>query len=305
MKTTRPKTAAKHFTIWRDELLSGRKPIQYRLAGAGPLAQIDFGPGRVVLLGGPPGTGKTALVWQLVVDAVRLDDNLRAVICSVEMPPAALFDRQLARLSGIDATTIRRREFTLAHRDRIDAGLATLEAITSRLAFAGPPFDLATVADAADNLDASLLTLDYIQRIPIKSGPDDRSDRRGAVSATMDRLRLFADDGAAVLAVAAVGRSKDGQGRSSYANLSLASYRETSELEYGCDDAYLLVPDSDKAADSDAGDVLLRQEKSRYGERLTIPLRFDARHMRFIERPSDDLTAAVGNLWPSTAKGGA
>ena len=141
---------------------------------------------------------------QAVVDALRLTPDLRAVVCNVEMPPAVLLDRQLARLSGIDLTLIRHRRLGAEHADRIDQALHTLEPLADRLAFVRPPFDLANVAATADAFDAGLLVLDYIQRIP---PPGEHGDRRGAVDATMDYLRQFADAGVAVIVV--VGRRPD------------------------------------------------------------------------------------------------
>ena len=38
---------------------------------------------------------------QLAVDGLRLNSDLRAVVCNIEMPASVLLDRQLARLSGI------------------------------------------------------------------------------------------------------------------------------------------------------------------------------------------------------------
>lgn len=106
-----------------------------------------------------------------------------------------------------------------------------------------PPFDLSNVAATADAFGAGLLVLDYIQRI---APPGDYADNnRGSVNATMDCVRKFADIGGAVLMVAAVARTKDSKGRVSYdgAGLNLASFRESSELEFGADDAFMLVPD--------------------------------------------------------------
>ena len=60
----------------------------------------------------------------------------------------------------------------------------------------------------------------------------------------MGLVRQFADAGVAVLVVAALARGRDSKGRSSYSEgLGLASFRETSELEYGADDAFILLPD--------------------------------------------------------------
>jgi replicative DNA helicase len=259
---------------WRDDVLTGTPPTLYPI-GAGELARLEIGPGIVWLLGGAPGAGKTALSMQLLLDALRLTPDLRAVVCNVEMAPAVLLDRQLARLSGVDLSTIRHRRLDAAHAERIDQALATLEPLCERLCFVRPPFDLANVAATADAFDAGLLLLDYIQRIP---PPGEHGDKRGSVNATMDYLRQFADAETAVIVLSAIGRTKDSKGRSSYTGdgLNLASYRESSELEFGADDAFLLTPEED-----DAEAVTLRHLKCRHGEPRDIDLRFERRLQRF------------------------
>ena len=197
------------------------------------------------------------------------------MICNVEMASSALLDRQLARLSGIRLDLIRTRQFGAEHGERIDRAIATLEPLADRLAFCRPPFDLENVAATADAFKATLLVLDYIQRI---APPGEHADRRQSVDATMNHLRCFADAGTAVLVISAVGRGRDSRGRSSYESdaLSLASFRESSELEFGADDAYLLAPDR-----STPGAVTLRHLKSRYGECRDLHLSFDGAHQRF------------------------
>src|SRR5271167_957168 len=111
-------TAADSFDGWRDDVLAGSPPTFYPI-GSGELARIEIGPGLVSLFGGAPGAGKTAFTMQAVIDALRLTPTLRAVVCNVEMPPAVLLDRQLARLSGIDLTLIRYRRLGSEHADRI------------------------------------------------------------------------------------------------------------------------------------------------------------------------------------------
>ncbi len=272
------------FDDWRDDVLSGTPPTLYPV-GTDAMQRIEIGPGIVTLVGGPPGTGKTALVMQWVADALRLTPELRAVVCNVEMSPGVLMDRQLARLSGVDLTAIRHRQLGAAHAERIDAGLLTLESFADRLAFCKAPFDLANAAATVDDFGAGLLILDYIQRI---APPGTHDAQRSSVNATMNYIRQFADAGVAVIVVAAVGRTKDSKGRSSYAGdgLNLASFRESSELEFGADDAFILVRD-----DEDDGDLVrLRHFKSRHGETRDIPLNFDRPLQRFTVRDDDDGT---------------
>jgi len=269
------------------ELLDGYRaalhgpPPELWPVGTGGLATVEIGPGRIVLLGGAPGVGKTALTMQWVIDALRAVPTLRAVTVNVEMHPHALLDRQLSRLSGVPLSIINKRQLGPEHAERIDRGLATLESVADRLAFVAPPFDLEHVARAADAFAAKLLLLDYVQRI---RPPGEHSDKRSSVNALMDYLRRFADVGLGVLAIAAVGRTRDKRGRSSYTPtaLNLASFRESSELEYGCDSAYLLLP----ADASDPGAVTLSCCKHRFGELVDVPLRFDRVRQAFT--PIDD-----------------
>ena len=302
--------AADVFDRWRDDVLTGSPPTFYPIASSGALARIEIGPGLVTLLGGAPGAGKTAFTMQGTIDALRLTPTLRALVCNVEMPAAVLLDRQLARLSGIDSTTIRYRRFAAEHGDRLDQGLRTLETVAERLAFVKPPFDLANVAASADAFHADLLVLDYIQRI---APPGQHADNRASVNSTMGFLREFADAGVAVLVLSSVGRTKDTKGRSSYSGdgLNLASFRESSELEFGADDAFILVPDEN--ADYDTVTVTLRHLKARHTAPQDLVLEFDRRTQRFaeIENPNawnpdggparGKLQSALKRAWDSTS----
>ena len=300
MTSTKPnyQAAADVFDAWRDDLLTGTPPTFYQI-GEGGLSRIEIGPGLVSLFGGAPGAGKTGFTMQAVTDALRLTPTLRAIVCNVEMPPGVLLDRTLARLAGLDLDLIRYRRLDASHGARLDTGLAMLESFSDRLAFVRPPFTLENVAATADAFDAGLLLLDYAQRI---TPPGEHGDRRNSVNALMDYLRQFADAGVAVLVVAAVGRTKDAKGRSSYDadGLNLASFRESSELEFGADSAFILAPDP-----KDAGTVTLRCVKNRHGEQRDIPLAFDGSRMSFTPldapataRPADGkLTARLRSLW--------
>ncbi len=295
-------TAADAFDGWKDDVFTGSPPVLWPV-GSGELSRREIGPGLVTLLGGAPGAGKTAFAMQLTVDGLRLNSGLRALCCNVEMPPAVLLDRQLARLSGIDLGTIRYRRFDQEHPERLDQAMNTLAPLADRLAFVRPPFNLENVTASADAFRADLLVLDYIQRIP---PPGTHADKRAAVNSVMDFLRKFADAGVGLIVVAAVGRTKDKRGRSSYDGdgLNLASFRESSELEFGADDAFILVPDE--------GDtVVLRHLKARHTEAKDLVLQFDRRCQRFevaagsgtptrATKANGKLTSALHDLWDKT-----
>lgn len=292
---------AELFAGWRADLEAGTPPTLYPVADPDcPLARIEIGPGLVTLLGGPPGAGKTAFVMQMVVDALRLSPALKALVANVEMAPAALLDRQLARLSGIDLRTIRHRKLTPAHADRAATGLATLTGVAPRLGFVRPPYSLENVARSGDTFGADLLVLDYVQRL---APPGDHAHRKAAVDAVMEYVRGMADCGAAVVVVAAVGRQRDDKGRSGYGGLNLASFRESSELEYGADDAFLLARDDPE----DPAAVTLLHAKSRHGEPCDLALRFTGAVQRFdpaVDADGGKLAAAVRDVWGRQGEGG-
>lgn len=293
--------AADAFEGWRDDVHTGAPPVLFPV-GTGELARIEIGPKLVTLIGGAPGAGKTAFTMQAVIDALRLTPTLRVLVCNIEMTPAVLLDRQLSRLSGIDLGAIRYRRFEAEHADRLDQGLNTLETLAERLAFVKPPFNLENVAASADAFRADLIVLDYIQRI---RPPGEHGDKRGSVDATMNYLRQFADAGVAMIVVAAVSRGKDSKGRSSYSGdaLSLASFRESSELEFGADDAFILVPDEHDT-------IVLRHLKARHSEAKDVTLQFDRRCQRFevagdqrtgkVRKSPGKLQSALRSAWDRT-----
>ena len=284
-------TAADAIAAWREDVFSGTKPPRWGL-GEG-FEAIELGPGLVLLLGGAPGAGKTALAMQWVIDALRLDTNLRALVANVESTPAVLLDRQLARLSGIPLNAIRDRRLGDEHGERLAGAFDILESLEGRLSFLDAPFTLENVAATADATDSKLLVIDYAQRFAAADSSGGGDNKRHEVNRLMEHLRRFADAGCGLLVLAAVGRTKDSKGRSSYdaAGLGLASFRESSELEFGCDSAYMLSPDNE-------GGRVLSCLKNRHGEPEGVTMRFDGSLQRFENSTiwrADDFD--VAHLW--------
>ena len=295
------------FAEWSDNVHSGSGPVLYRHAFPFP----EIGPGLVTMIGGAPAAGKTTFSMQMGVEMVRFNPEIRLLICNCEMTPAALMDKTLSRLSGIDAHDVRHRRFGEEHADRLAAALATIETFVDRIAFMTAPFDIRNVAATADATGADVSVIDYIKRFTI---PSDDSEARHRVNRMMDYLRRFASAGVAVVVISAVGRSRARAGRSSYASegLSLASFRESSELEFGADDALILAP-----VDVDDPEVVrLAHLKARHGMQVTQDLMFDRRVQSFslidpapvapstpsvAPRRRTSLAAEIRLLWESSA----
>jgi replicative DNA helicase len=290
------------FADWRQQVLGGPPPKTWPIGE--PFSHVDLGPGRIVLLGGPPATGKTALVMQWIFGALTHNPDLRIAVANVEMSPARLLDRQLARLSGISLNRILRRQIEPKDHLRLSAGFAQIGGLVDRIAFVQGPYDLERVAAVADDFGADLLVLDYLQRIEL---PGRHNGLREKMNALMSALRQLASADVGILAAAALTRSRDSAGRSSYdgKHLGIASFRESSELEYGCDDAFLLYPIGDGEETEQEGSTqpaMLVHLKSRDGEPKTISLKFHRRIQRFTlleanETPVPSVAASVNEVW--------
>jgi replicative DNA helicase len=290
------------FTSWSDSVINGKPPPTWRIGST--FDHVEIGPGRIILVGGAPGAGKTALIMQWVFDALSLNPELRAVVANVEMSPSRLLDRQLARLSGVPLTTIRRRQIVPDDVEKVGKAMMRISQVVPRLGFVQGPYTLDRIADAADDHAADLIVLDYVQRI---DPPGKFNGMREKINALMSIMRQLADAGIGILAAAALTRSRDGKGRSSYAgqHLNLASFRESSELEYSCDDAFLLYP-SDDGADPDDPIQLttLAHVKSRDGETKSVGLQFHRRFQRFEDAGPFIMTAKRASPSPAAqAKG--
>jgi len=265
-------TGADLFGTWYADVERGEPPVRYALPP--PFASLDVRPGRLLLVGGAPGGGKTAALLQIGIDLLRLNPAARLLVANVEMVPALLVDRIVSRLSSVPLTAIADRTLTPDQLERIRAAVAALAPVAGRLAFLHAPFSLEHVAAAGTAFGANVLVLDYIQRFTV----GDSKDKREQLETAATVLRKFCDAGALVLAAAAMSRQKHAGG-STYKGLNLASFRGSSELEYGADAAYLLEP-------GDGGIVTFRCEKNRYGAMADIVTAFDPTTQTFVLAPS-------------------
>ena len=268
-------TGADLFGSWLADVERGEKPVRFALPE--PFAAVDVRPGRLLMFGGAPGSGKTAALMQLGIDLLRQNDGVRLLVANVEMAPAMLGERVVSRLSGVPLTALADRTLTADQLDRVRLVVDSLKPAAARLAFLQPPFALEHVAAAAGtaSFDANVLMLDYIQRFTVGDGKQEKRDQL-ETAATI--LRNFCSTGAAVLVASAVARQR-GNGGSSYTGLNLASFRGSSELEYGADSAYLFAP-------GEGGILTLTCEKNRYGAVADIVTRFDPTTQTFAVPPS-------------------
>ena len=281
--------AADVFGLWAQELLSGEPPTRW-LAGTGELSRVDLRPGRIVLIAGPPGSGKTCFALQLVTDSLLLNPGLRALFANCEIAVPVLLDRLVARLARIPLETVSNRLLNATHKEQLERGFATFGQFADRLAFLREPYNLANVFHAAETFNADLVCVDYLQRFVDRNERDERT----AIDRFMSDIRSAADVGAGCfIIVSSCGRQRDPRGRTSYAAdaLSLASFRGSSEIEYASDDCYLL-PQPDRE-----GLVVVSHAKARHSQPRDLELQFDGQFQTFAGAHDDEPPASsqLGN----------
>ena len=242
-------------------------PAPPRYRPGPPFDVLDVRPGRVVLVGAPPGAGKTALVLQAAVGVLQNHSDVRAIVGNVEMSPTDLLARVTARLAGLPIERVTDKTLSAPEKERLRKTLAMNQSRLERMAFLDSPFTLDHLAGGLTDFGASLAVVDYIQRF------GTAKDLRESLDGVMSGLRRIAAAGAAVIAVSSIARQKDGKGRSAYSGLGLASFRGSAELEFGCDSAYIL--------DTSDGISVLRCVKNRYLKPADIHLRFNGEFQQF------------------------
>jgi replicative DNA helicase len=269
-------TGADLFGSWFADVERGEPPVRFRLPD--PFTALDVRPGRLILFGGAPGSGKTAALLQVGIDLLRLNDTAKLLIANVEMVPALLVERIVSRLSAVPLTAIADRTLTPEQLGRVRAAADALAPVAARLAFLNAPYSLENVATAGTAFAANVMVLDYIQRFTVGDG---KAEKREQLETAATVLRWFCDAGAAVLVASAVARQKSANG-STYRGLNLASFRGSSELEYGTDAAYLFTPGEGFDPET-GGTVTLECGKNRYRTPADIVTRFDTNTQTFAQ----------------------
>lgn len=264
------------FERWQRNVLEGLPPKRFQVAAAGgSLNSLEMSPREILVLGGHPASGKTALAQQLMFDALSQpgQSELRALVCNVEMPLGALLDRELSRMSGVPYSLIRKREVASELMERIHPCLESLSTLYQRITFLQPPFSASRLVSEAWELGPDIVVVDYIQRLRAHG-----NESRIQVSAVMESLREIASGGSAVIAVAALNRSSHDTGGQAASN-----FRDSSEIEYGADSAYIL--------DRKLGlpNATLKCVKRRYGTPEDLKLTFDGDRQLFTPREQESV----------------
>ena len=158
---------------------TAKDPVRYVRYG---LAEVDAGtytqPGDVVIIGGYPSDGKTALALQM---AMRMAREWRVGFFSLETDRRKVTDRVVAALNDISFTAIKRRELTDKDWERFAAKSAAAAALKFTLIEAAG-WSVSDITSAAEAYDFDVIFIDYVQLIRPSSTRIMRSEQVAEIS---------------------------------------------------------------------------------------------------------------------------
>ena len=282
---SRQSNTGSKFVSLREVAASVKKEIEEETTakpfycGDGEFEKFCLLPKTITLIGAQPGTGKTALVTQMVFDALKHDPSLSALIANVEVCPQMLFKRQLSRYAAVGFSKIICGD--LSSQEKVELLEAEQELNSLNVAFDSRPLNVDFILDRCMESKPDIVVLDYAQRfISRENGGSDKD-----IVAVMQMARRIADLDAAVILVSATNRHSSGKP-------DLAAFRDSSELEYGADDAFIMT------GDHSCQSIRLTHLKARSRMKKNIELEFYGQFQRFEspqyeEEPEQELSDTV------------
>lgn len=249
-----------------DEIeLEGQSDHRVR-TGIGKLDETLGGglaPGRVYVIGARPGVGKSALLGNIVLAALRASTDVLFV--SLEMSGREVMGRLVTDAYNLEPT--RPGEEISAMMRVADEGVWPLH-FRERA-------DLAGIVAAVKENHYGLVVIDYLQLLPTNL----RFERRDLEIAHISRAikQLAMSRRVPILAAAQLNRGS----KEKNARPRLHDLRESGAQEQDADIVILL----DRDAEEDSPETKLYVAKNRHGRTGSISLVFDGAHTRFSERP--------------------
>ena len=267
-------------------VVTGQMPKLLRLGDA--LDGIEIGGGLVTVLGAPPGAGKTTLAMQLAFEAMQFQPELRVTIANAETGLDVLMRKELSRRASISQKKLRFGDLDDIEKQILERAVADLKPIVSRMESLDEPCVLIQLERLLDQ-EPGLLVLDYLQ----KYAPP--GDTKAGITLVMQVLRRFARAGWAVLALSATARTiaRGGSGHDS-SKLNQASFRDSSEIEFNSDAAYILCDKEPEGSRNAIRQTELVCFKNRFGEKESRKLTFDMPKACFEFSTVDDFAC-----WPN------
>lgn len=235
--------------------------------------------GDLILIGGRPRMGKSALVGQIAYNAAR--QNKRVLIFSLEMSDEQINQRLISIESGIPLKALRTNQIPdnkYSDLYRAMNSLAELPIfIDDKSRYIDEIISKAITQHARNGLD--LVIVDYAQRIRTRQRYQNRDTELGDISGPLKSLALQ-DLNLPVVLISSLSRACESRGDK---RPMLSDLRESGNLEYDADVVLFLYRDEIYYPDTEYPNMAeLAISKNRNGEEGMIELFFKKELVSFI-----------------------
>lgn len=131
-----------------------------------------FNPGRLIILAGRPGRGKTAMAATMAMSMMRTHRK-RVLWFGYEMPPEEMAARFACGVSSVPFDRFERGQLSHSEKDTMRKGLSQVLALPidfARFAYDANKIERMIAKRISDTKDVGLVVIDYLQLIPVKAG---------------------------------------------------------------------------------------------------------------------------------------
>jgi replicative DNA helicase len=263
-------------------------PVRWRVDDK-PWGRFWFEPGKLLVVGGPTGGAKTALMMFAAFGALQRNPSLRITVANVEDSVEDLLLRGIASETRIPIDQLRDREGDELSPERMEQVRQTLAAVGPRLQFVRRPFSVERAIASTGDFQADVVIFDYLQELRLEDHDTDAQDN---VRRIMPKLRALADKGVCVVVTAAL--SREGMrhigtrsGKHDFNEFDAMIFRDGSQIEHSMDEGFCLIPERGAVIVKKPGEpytpipTLLYHIKPRGGQREHVQLSFDGRYQSF------------------------
>ena len=236
--------------------------------------RVRVSPGKFVILGGYPSSGKTALALTM---ALSISRSAKVGFFSLETDEEDVFQRMASFAAGVSYARVQDGTPTEEEGHTLKQVLPMLKSESFTVERASR-MNVATLQTAALSQRYDVIFIDYIQLleadIPAKSSRYEQTTR-----VSMELHRFAQDRGVAVIALSQLSRPDKAQKKPRRPQMS--DLRESGQLEQDADVVMILAKDTEQP---DTEDRLLYIDKNKQGKLGMVRLSFDGETQRFAQR---------------------
>lgn len=243
------------------------------------------------ILGGGPGMGKTAIAFQIAENVAHVE-GVPVVYVSFENSPQSLVERRLAAEANKSASHLARG---YVGADELQAAASALSEKLERVAIVEGRSDLDVdrlgeivgQVKRRHGSDQCFVVVDYLQLWAKAARRDggSMSIREKVEVMGAELLQLVNTHRCPVLAMSSLSRGSKGEGVNGYEHPTLASLKESGDLEFAADVVLLLGASKERPSlpDAPTRNLVVSIEKNRHGEQALVDVLFQRDRLRFYE----------------------